>query len=129
MNGIWKFFDFLKKLVTGDWKATIATIFGVIVGICLIIIGACGDVLREIIIGKLTLSDQVAQMAGIVTRDGGVIGLGALALTLLIGAIALAIAKFRTAIARLNAQKRKYDKDSMSKVLQFGEKEQIRHEA
>jgi hypothetical protein len=121
MNVIWKFFGFLKDLLSSGWKLTLAAIFGAIVGICLMVIATCGEILREVITGERTPADAVTQIIAIATRDGGVTMIGALSLTLLGGATFLAIAKFRTEIARQNALKRKYDGESMGKILPFTE--------
>lgn len=104
-----KIIAFLKNVVLGDWKPTIAAIFGVIIGICLTVIAACGSVLRQAIIDEKTVTDPTAHLAAIVTRDGVIIAIGALCLVILLGATALTVAKFMTAIARQRAIKHRYD--------------------
>lgn len=106
---IQKIITFLKNLVFGDWKPTIAAIFGVIMGVCLTVIVACGAVLRQAIFDDKSITDHVALGAAVVTRDGAIMAIGLLCLIVLLGAIALTIAKFMTAIARQRAIKHRYD--------------------
>ena len=104
-----KMIAFVKRLVVGDWKPTIATIFGIIIGICLTVIAACGSVLRKAIVDEKSVSDPATHIAAIVTRDGVIVAIGVLCLIILIGTIVLTIAKFMTAIAKQRAIKRRYD--------------------
>ncbi len=102
--------EFLKNLVQGAWKPTIAGIFGVIIGVCLTVIVACGAVLRRAMFDERAITDPTARIAAVVTRDGLLVTIGALCLVMLVGAIALAVAKFLTAIAYQRNLKHRYDR-------------------
>lgn len=101
--------EYLKNLVLGNWKPTVTGIFSAVIGVCLIVIGACGEVLYQAIFDDTTIADPTARIAATATRDGVIIGIGILCLVILAGSIALIIAKFRAAIARQRALKHHHD--------------------
>jgi len=105
-----KLIGFLKGIATGSWKPTITAIFGIIIGVCLSIVLACGQVLREAIMNENSSPDLITRFTAVATRDSIIIGLGLLSLVILAGAIYLAVMKFRTAAARQRWIQRSYDR-------------------
>jgi hypothetical protein len=104
-----KIVEYLKRLVLGAWKPTFTGFVYAILGICVAVVAKSGAVLQQAMFDESSIPDPTARITAVVTRDGIFIALGVLCLVLLIGAIALAMAKYRTAIAFQRKLRHGYD--------------------
>ena len=104
-----KIVEYLKRLALGAWKPAFTGCFYAILSVCVGVVATSGVVLRQEMFDESPVTDPTERITAVVTRDGVFIALGVLCLVLLIGAIALAIAKFRTALAFQRALRRGYD--------------------
>lgn len=104
-----KIVEYLKRLVLSAWKPAFAGCFYAILSVCVAVVATSGAVLRQAMFDERSVTDPTERITAVVTRDGVFIALGVLCLVLLIGAIALAIAKYRTAIAYQRKLRRSYD--------------------